>query len=207
VSEASRRDLTAWCALPEERVIANCTGATVGELSVAATTELLAKPREGRYNTHMRISEPRIHLEGDCVKYAVEVRSSRGRDTLWYTVPESHAVLVSDSWGNRCQVSSERPSGVATGLSAGLDFYCALADHHYSESECSPLSRITHMLFNDIGPSGSVGDSMFVSRYERLLLIAARMSPLPPSPSPFGPEALGGAGRFMCVGADAKLTP
>ncbi len=52
-------------------------------------------------------------------------------------------------------VASPRPSGVATGFSAGIDSYCVLADYHYPRAPSG--LQVTHLLFNNVGPHGAGG--------------------------------------------------
>lgn len=64
----------------------------------------------------------------------------------------------------------ESISGVATGFSGGIDSFCVLADHFYSE--IPKQYKITHLLFNNVGSHGSGGEKLFQLRYKRLAPIA-----------------------------------
>jgi hypothetical protein len=68
--------------------------------------------------------------------------------------------------------ASQAP-GVATGFSAGVDSYAALADYHFGNPP--PRFRLTHLLFNNVGAHWAGGDETFHRRYERLRPIAERM--------------------------------
>lgn len=58
-------------------------------------------------------------------------------------------------------------SGVATGFSGGIDSYCALADHYFSD--IPKRFKVTHLLFNNVGSHGSGGEQLFRKRFERLI--------------------------------------
>ena len=70
--------------------------------------------------------------------------------------------------------------GVATGFSGGIDSYCVLADHVYSDIPES--FKVTHLLFNNVGShtvhvgSHTIGgERLFRERYERLLPVVERI--------------------------------
>lgn len=69
--------------------------------------------------------------------------------------------------------SPDRPSGVATGFSGGIDSFCVLADHYYNEA--LPGFRLTHLFFNNVGSHGPFGERLFRKRYARLLPVADRL--------------------------------
>lgn len=64
-------------------------------------------------------------------------------------------------------------SGVAIGFSGGIDSYCALADHYYSD--IPERFKITHLLFNNVGSHGTDGERLFRKRFERLAPSAERI--------------------------------
>lgn len=64
-------------------------------------------------------------------------------------------------------------SGAITGLSGGVDSFMALTDHFLDVAP--PRSRITHVLFNDVGAHGPHGDSMFLARKTRANVIAREL--------------------------------
>lgn len=61
-------------------------------------------------------------------------------------------------------VAAERPAGVATGFSAGVDSFSVLGDYLFNTSLPSHM-RVTHLLFNNVG-SHSSGDDLAASRLE-----------------------------------------
>ena len=61
---------------------------------------------------------------------------------------------------------TKRASGVATGFSGGIDSYCVLADHYYSDVR--EALKVTHLLFNNVGSHGKGGERVFRKRYTRL---------------------------------------
>jgi hypothetical protein len=71
------------------------------------------------------------------------------------------------------QSGGRRASGVATGFSGGIDSYCVLADHFYSNV---PMGfKVTHLLFNNVGSHGMGGERLFKERYTRLAPIVERI--------------------------------
>jgi hypothetical protein len=69
--------------------------------------------------------------------------------------------------------TDRRASGVATGFSAGIDSFAVLADHHYGDPP--PGFRLTHLVYNNVGSHGRVGNPLFRLRYERLKPLADRI--------------------------------
>ena len=63
-----------------------------------------------------------------------------------------------------CEETSSCDCGVATGFSGGVDSFAVLADHLFGD--VPPSFRITHLVFNNVGSSGS--DALFHSRYSML---------------------------------------
>lgn len=64
-------------------------------------------------------------------------------------------------------------SGVATGFSGGIDSFCVLADHFFSDVPGS--FKITHLLFNNVGSHGKGGELLFRQRFARLEPLAERI--------------------------------
>ena len=60
----------------------------------------------------------------------------------------------------------KRAKGVITGFSAGIDSYCAMADHYYSD--VTEAFKVTHLLFNNVGSHGVGGEALFRERSDRL---------------------------------------
>ena len=71
-----------------------------------------------------------------------------------------------------CLNPAKRAPGVATGFSAGIDSYCVLADHYYSN--VLEGFKITHFIFNNVG-SGGGSARLNQKRYQRLLPITERL--------------------------------
>jgi hypothetical protein len=69
--------------------------------------------------------------------------------------------------------AGERPAGVATGFSGGIDSFCAIADHH--KPDVPPGFRLTHLLYNNVGSHGKGGETLFLKRYDRLRSTADRI--------------------------------
>jgi hypothetical protein len=170
----------------------------------------------------MIVSKPELISQGGYLQYQVHVHFSGKPKTLWYSIREEFADLVSDrsdapllallipamSLGEDIHIegiiseklfynlsgpyqkvlkviipslhiiniipSDVRPApnigkGVAMGFSAGIDSFCVLADHHYSE--VSKGFKVTHLLFNNVGshgPDEKKSRHLFHKRYNRL---------------------------------------
>ena len=69
--------------------------------------------------------------------------------------------------------STGRANGVATGFSAGVDSYRVVADHFLTDVPAS--MRLTHLLFNNVGSHGPVGERLFERRYRHVAGIADRL--------------------------------
>jgi hypothetical protein len=65
-------------------------------------------------------------------------------------------------------------AGVATAVTAGVDSFCVLADHHYT-SDIEDGYRVTHLLFNNTGSHGAGGERLFKERLTRILPLATRI--------------------------------
>jgi len=60
----------------------------------------------------------------------------------------------------------KKGKGVATGFSGGIDSFCALADHFYSDVPSD--YKITHLLYNNVGSHGWGGEKLFRERFDHL---------------------------------------
>ena len=65
----------------------------------------------------------------------------------------------------------DRADGVVTGFSGGVDSFCVLADHHYS-NEVPESYKLTHLLFSNVGSHGAGGERLFMERYARVESVA-----------------------------------
>lgn len=89
---------------------------------------------------------------------------------LMEMIPSLHAVKVFPRGLVR---RGERPSGVATGFSAGVDSFSVVADYYLSD--IPPSLRLTHILFNNVGSHGGGGEQLFDQRYRRVARCADRL--------------------------------
>jgi len=64
-------------------------------------------------------------------------------------------------------------SGIATGFSGGIDSFCVLADNYYMAA--ADGSKITHLLFNNVGSHADAGEVLFQKRFKRLMPIAQKI--------------------------------
>lgn len=68
---------------------------------------------------------------------------------------------------------TDRPDGVATGFSAGVDSFSVVADYFLSETPAS--LKLTHLLFNNVGSHGPAGERLFDRRYDRVAATADKL--------------------------------
>lgn len=66
--------------------------------------------------------------------------------------------------------ATSRAEGVATGFSGGIDSFCILADHFYSD--LPDHLRVNTLLFNNVGSHGSGGVRLFQQRLGRIRPLA-----------------------------------
>lgn len=66
-----------------------------------------------------------------------------------------------------------RAPGVATGFSCGVDSFCVLADHNYSDVPNG--FKITHLFYNNLGSHGKGEERLFTERYQKNRLIADKI--------------------------------
>ena len=68
---------------------------------------------------------------------------------------------------------TDRPDGVATGFSAGVDSFSVVADYYLSDVPAS--LRLTHLLFNNVGSHGPAGERLFERRYHQVAMTADQL--------------------------------
>ena len=108
-----------------------------------------------------------IQLDGSVSECLLRSVSGPIQHVLKRIIPQLHAIHVDAR--DVPQSPPARPSGVATGFSAGIDSFCTLADHYYFEK--FENFKVSHLLFNNVGShgSGAAGIQLFRKRNERLL--------------------------------------
>lgn len=108
-----------------------------------------------------------IHLEG-AISAKLHYNLSRPlQKILRHIIPDLRPINIhADVLDNG---PMQRAPGVATGFSGGVDSYCLLADHFFSE--VSPQYKVTHLLFNNLGTRPELE---FRERYRRLVPLAER---------------------------------
>lgn len=103
-------------------------------------------------------------------------------ERLWYNVSGPYQRLLRhiipslrqvEIIPEEVQARDQRAPGVATGFSCGIDSYCVLADHCYSD--VPPGFKITHLLFNNVGSHGKGGERLFRERFSRIKPVADRL--------------------------------
>ena len=112
-----------------------------------------------------------IHLEGMISEKLLYNLSGPLQKILCDTIPSLHQIKIFPE--NIYSNTGERPRGVATGFSAGIDSYCLLADHYYSKNVLEGF-KITHLLFNNVGSGAGIAQ-LNQKRYKRLLPIAKHL--------------------------------
>ena len=174
----------------------------------------------------MKVSAPELLEREGMLQYRVEVSSTEGSRTLWFSVQHQHGNLVSSRSDaalvallipamargedieiggtlserlyynlsrpyqrvlqevmpslqrvnihpSHLQPASEPALGVATGFSAGIDSFCAVADHH---SQSTPTGfRLTHLLYNNVGSHGAGAGRLFRMRFCQTKEVAERL--------------------------------
>ena len=68
---------------------------------------------------------------------------------------------------------TDQGQGTATGFSGGVDSFCVLADHLFSNIPDS--ARITHLLFNNVGGHTERGGVLFKQRFGKLKPFAEKL--------------------------------
>ncbi|MFC1462377.1 hypothetical protein ACFLQU_02115 [Verrucomicrobiota bacterium] len=106
-----------------------------------------------------------IHVDGTVSEKLLYSLQGPFQKLLRHVIPSLRQIRIHP--GHVCSTPGSRAQGVATGFSGGIDSYCVLADHYYSD--ISTGFKITHLLFNNVGSHGPDGQQLFLQRYQRLL--------------------------------------
>lgn len=115
-------------------------------------------------------------------RHAEMVLEGTVTDELAYRVPRHYQwILERTNTVSRVAVRATdvapalpRASGVATGFSAGIDSFAALADHFYDPAMGS-WGRVTHLIYNNNGSHGRGGRDLWRARYTEKLPVAERL--------------------------------
>jgi len=109
-----------------------------------------------------------IHINGMISERLLYNLSGPFQRLLQHVIPSLRHVKIHPEgvWRGK----ADPAPGVATGFSGGIDSYCVLADHYYSN--ILEQFKVTHLLFNNVGSHGSGGERLFRERYNRLLPVA-----------------------------------
>ncbi|NJL19687.1 MAG: hypothetical protein HC895_00865 [Leptolyngbyaceae cyanobacterium SM1_3_5] len=105
-----------------------------------------------------------IHVEGVISEKLYYNLSGLYQRILQSIIPSLHLI---DIYPSEVQSSSQKALGVATGFSAGIDSFSALADHHYNKDVPAGF-QLTHLLYNNVGSHAGGGEILFKKRYEAL---------------------------------------
>lgn len=111
-----------------------------------------------------------IHIKGAISERLYYNLSGRFQKLMQHIMPPLSRIRI---YPGSLQSGGIKGTGVATGFSGGIDSFCLLADHLYSEVPAG--FKITHLLFNNVGSHGWGGEQLFNERYEHLKPVAERM--------------------------------
>ncbi len=113
-----------------------------------------------------------IHVAGKLSERLFHTLSRPYQRLMQHVIPSLRQVRI---YPTEIQSAIHVRSAVATGFSAGVDSFCVLADHYYSEVPAA--FKVTHLLFNNVGShgSGSRGERLFRARYARTAPVAAQI--------------------------------
>lgn len=89
---------------------------------------------------------------------------------LQTVIPALHRIRIHAGRADRVP---SRATGVATGVSGGIDSFSVLADHHYGDPP--PGFRLTHLLYHNVGSHGRAGGDLFRRRAARMAPLAERL--------------------------------
>jgi len=96
------------------------------------------------------------------------------QEVLKIIIPTLHLIKIIPS---EVQPAHQMGDGVVMGFSAGIDSFCALMDHYYSDVPKG--FRVTHLLFNNVGshygPDEKTRKRRFLQRYNRIKPTAERI--------------------------------
>lgn len=111
-----------------------------------------------------------IHLAGAVSERLYRSLAGPYQELLQAVIPSLHRVAIHASG---FQAPGPRPAGIATGLSCGIDSYCLLLDHFFTDEP--PDGKVTHLLFNNVGSHGKDGERVFRQRLARVAPVAGRI--------------------------------
>ncbi|MGB5746027.1 MAG: hypothetical protein WBM69_03540 [Desulfobacterales bacterium] len=109
-----------------------------------------------------------IHLNGMISEKLLSNLSGPFQRLLQHVIPSLRQVKIYPE--DVCRGQANPAPGVATGFSGGIDSFCVLADHYYSN--IFKRFKVTHLLFNNVGSHGRGAERLFRQRYRRLLPVA-----------------------------------
>lgn len=105
-----------------------------------------------------------IHIQGAVSEQLFYNVSGPLQRAIQLIIPSLKRITITA--GNICTDQPKREKGVMTGFSAGIDSYCVMADHYYSN--ITDGFKVTHLLFNNVGSHGVGGEALFKERAGRL---------------------------------------
>lgn len=112
-----------------------------------------------------------IRIEGKLSEKLLYDLSGPLQHLLQIVIPSLRKVKISASeihGGDR-----KKGPGVAAGFSGGIDSFCLLGDHYYSDVPSG--FKVTHLLFYNVGSHGANNEKLFRERYARLKPLTERI--------------------------------
>ena len=132
-------------------------------------TEALDGPVVALLIPAMKIGED-IHIAGSISERLFYNLSRPYQVLLKHLIPSLNLIKI---YCNNLIVRNVRAPGVATGFSCGIDSFCLLADHYYSN--VTKGFKITHLLFNNVGSHGTGNEHLFNERYSKNAPLAEKI--------------------------------
>lgn len=148
--ESSQGDQTLWYSLQEK--FANFLSSSCDAPLVAFLVPAMVMGED-------------IHINGKISERLMHNLSGPFQKLLQHIIPSLHQIKIYPK--ELYSGDAKRASGVVTAFSGGIDSYCVLADHYYSDT--LEKFKVTHLIFNNVGSHGRAGERLFLERYKRLL--------------------------------------
>jgi hypothetical protein len=113
-----------------------------------------------------------IHLKGTISEKIYYNLSGPFQKVLKLIIPSLHIIKIFPA---DVQPAYQQGTGVGMGFSAGIDSFCVLSDHHYTD--VPEGFQVTHLLYNNVGSwdHGEKGRRLFQMHYEMIKPVTERI--------------------------------